>query len=132
MIKNSLWPGLLIVVLCVALATPASASSSLQSDATKIIVGVVAAAAAVVVLAVVLIHKSKNPRITGCVTSGASGMTITHEKDKKVYTLSGHTEAIKPGERMKLQGKKVKSKGADKTLVWEVTAVTKDLGVCQP
>jgi hypothetical protein len=31
---------------------------------------------------------------------------------------------------MKLQGKKVKA--ADKTVVWETKAVTKDFGVCQP
>ena len=59
-------------------------------------------------------------------------MTITDEKDKQVYALSGNTAGIKPGDRMKLQGKKVKSKGADKTLVWEAKAVPKDFGVCEP
>jgi hypothetical protein len=33
---------------------------------------------------------------------------------------------------MKLQGRKAKSKGVDKTLVWEATEVAKDFGVCQP
>ena len=57
-------------------------------------------------------------------------MTITDEKDKQIYALSGDTAGIKPGNRMKLQGKKVKA--ADKTVVWEAKAVTKDFGVCQP
>jgi hypothetical protein len=59
-------------------------------------------------------------------------MTVTDEKDKQTYALSGNTSSIKPGDRMKLQGKKVKSKGADKTPVWETKAVAKDFGVCQP
>jgi hypothetical protein len=59
-------------------------------------------------------------------------MTVTDEKDKQIYALSGNTAGIKPGDRMELQGKKVKSKGADKTIVWEAKAVAKDFGVCQP
>jgi hypothetical protein len=59
-------------------------------------------------------------------------MTVTDEKDKQIYALSGNTTGIKPGDRMKLQGKKVKSKGADHTVVWEAKAVAKDFGVCQP
>lgn len=59
-------------------------------------------------------------------------MTVTDDKDKQIYALSGNTTGIKPGDRMRLQGKKVKSNGADKTLVWEAKAVTKDFGACQP
>ncbi len=89
-------------------------------------------AAFVVVVTVVAVHYSKKPSVTGCVTSGANGMNITDEKDKQVYSLSGNTADIKPGDRMKLHGRKLKSKGADKTLVWEAKEVTKDFGVCQP
>ena len=59
-------------------------------------------------------------------------MTITDEKDKQPYALSGNTAGIKPGDRMRVQGKKVESKRANKTLVWEAKAVFKDFGVCQP
>jgi hypothetical protein len=59
-------------------------------------------------------------------------MTVTDEKDRLVYTLSGNTSGIKPGDRMKLRDKRAKAKGADKTLVWEATEVAKDFGVCQP
>jgi hypothetical protein len=41
----------------------------------------------------------------------------------------GDTTNIKPGDRTRLQGKKAKSKGCDKTLVWETRKVTKDFGV---
>ncbi len=131
MTKKSLWRGVLIVVLCVVLAKPAEASGYPSGGA--IVAAIVGVAAAVVVVAIVVIHKSSEKRtITGCVNSAGSGMTITDEKDKQVYALSGNTAGIKPGHRMKLQGKKEKSKGADKTFVWEAKAVSKDFGVCQP
>jgi hypothetical protein len=59
-------------------------------------------------------------------------MTVTDEKDKQIYALSGNTTGIKPGDRMKLQGRKEKARGPDKMLVWEAKEVTKDFGVCQP
>ena len=59
-------------------------------------------------------------------------MTITDEKDKQTDTLSGNTTDIKAGDRMKLTGQKAKRTGSDSALVWEATAVGKNLGVCQP
>ena len=123
----------LIIALSLALCVPGEAqnSSKIVSNGTiaGVIVGVVAGVA---VVAIVAIHYSKKRTITGCINSGANGMTVTDEKDKQIYALSGNTTGIKPGDRMKLQGKKVKSKGADKTIVWEAKAVAKDFGVCQP
>jgi len=124
--------GILIIALAVALATPARADT-LKTDAHEIEIGIGVAAAAVVILVVLAIHYSTKKRaITGCVTSGANGMSITDERDRQVYVLSGSTTDIKPGDRVRLHGKKLKSKGADKTLVWEAQEVTKDFGVCQP
>jgi hypothetical protein len=124
--------GVLIIALSVALSTPARADS-LKTTGEHILIGIVAVAAAIaVVVTVVVIHYSKKRAITGCVNSGASGMTVTDEKDKQIYTLSGNTTGIKPGDRMKLQGRKVKSTVPDKTLVWEAKEVTNDFGVCQP
>jgi hypothetical protein len=85
-----------------------------------------------VVATVVIVHYSKKRAITGCVVSGESGMTLTDEKDKQTYMLSGDTTDIKPGDRMKLKGKKVKPKGPDKTLVWEARQVSKNYGACPP
>ena len=131
--QKCLWRGLLIVVLCGALAAPARAQSGgkIVSNGTiaGVIVGIVAAVA---VVAVVAIHYSRNRTVTGCVSSEGSGLTITDKKDKQPYALAGNTGGIKPGDRMKLQGKKVESKGTSKTLVWETKAVSKDFGVCQP
>ena len=97
------------------------------------IVGVVVGAVAVVaVIVFVVIHYSKKRSVTGCVNSTENGMTIVDEKDKQVYKIFGSTLGVKPGDRMKLHGKKQKSNGSDKALLWETENVTKDFGVCRP
>jgi hypothetical protein len=125
---------LLILVFGLALAKPAQAQDGpIGPSAGPIIAAIVVTAAAVVIVTVVVIHESTKKRtITGCVNSGANGMTLTNEKDTQIYALSGDTTGIKAGDRIKLQGKKVKAKGPDKALVWKATKVTKDFGVCQP
>ncbi len=132
MIKKCAWRVVLIVVLSLALTMPARAESE-GSAAIEIIVAIVVVG---VVLAYVvpstIIHYSKKRTITGCVTSGANGITLTDERDKQIYALSGDTTGIKTGDRMKLQGKKEKPKGTDKALVWKATKVTRDFGACQP
>src|ERR1700687_129981 len=125
--------GVLIIALSFVLCMPAEAQNSgkIVSNATiaGVIVGVVAGVA---VIAIVAIHYSKKRTITGCVKSGGSGLTFTDEKDKQIYALSGATTGIKPGDRMKLQGKKVKSRDPSQPLEWETKKVAKDFGVCQP
>lgn len=120
----------LIGILCLALSTNSSADQ-LQSDADHVLAGAIAAVAVVVVVTVILIHQaSSNRTITGCVSSAENRMTVTNEKDKRLYTLSGDTTGVKPGERMTLHLKKIKTKGST-TFTWETKKVTKDFGVCQ-
>jgi hypothetical protein len=131
MTSNHLWRGIAIVALSVVLVTPARADK-LQTEGEEIVIGIVAVAAALVVATVLIIHYSKKRTITGCVSSGENAMTLIDEKDKQTYALSGNTAGIKPGDRMRLQGKKVKPKDPDKTLVWEIREVKRDFGLCQP
>jgi hypothetical protein len=131
---------LVILALGLALAKPAQAQQQqcfpcgqIGPNTGPIIAAIVVTAAAVVIITVVVIHESTKKRtITGCVSSGANGMTVTDEKDKRTYVLSGNTAGITAGDRMRLHGKKIKSKGPDKTLVWEARDVARDFGVCQP
>jgi hypothetical protein len=131
--------GVLIIALSFVLRMPAEAQFCCNTAGSKpfisggTIVGVVIGTAAVVaVVVVVVVHYSKKRAITGCVVSGQSGMTLTDEKDKQIYTLSGDMTDIKPGDRMKLKGKKVKPKAPDKTRVWEARQVSKNYGACSP
>jgi hypothetical protein len=128
------WRGVLVAALCVALAFPANAKAdSLDNLARNVVIGIVAVSAALVVITVVIVHESRKKRsVTGCVASGENGMRVTDEKDKRIYALSGNTADIKPGDRVTLQGKTVKPKGASAPLTWEVSQETKDFGACQP
>jgi hypothetical protein len=132
MFQRTFWRAVLIVVISLALPAPAR-PNSLDNAGRNIVIGIVAvtAAVAVVITVVIMREPKKDKSITGCVKSAENGMTITDEKDEKVYTLSGNTVGVRPGDRMKLKGKKAKSKG-DPALVWVATSVTQDMGACQP
>jgi|ERR1700733_3488201 hypothetical protein len=132
MLQKSLFRAVLIVVICVALATPAKANN-LDNAARNIVIGIVAVTAAIAVVATVLvIHYSKKRTITGCVKPAENGMTITDEKNQRIYALSGNTVGVLPGERMELRGQKLKPTGPDKTPIWDARSVIKDFGVCRP
>ena len=131
---RKLLSSVVIITLSFVLCFPAEAQSSsgkIVSNGTiaGAIVGVVAG---VVVVAIVAVHYSKKRFITGCVHSGTSEMTVTDEKDKQIYALSGDTTNVKSGDRVTLRGKKGKAKGAGMTRIWETKNVSKDFGVCQP
>ncbi len=134
MTSKYLWCGVLIFALGVTLSTSAEAQTGggkIVSNGTiaGVIVGVLAA---VVIVAYVVIHESSQKRsITGCVIPGASGMSVTDEKDKRSYALSGNTGDIKPGDRVTVRGKKIKPKDAGKPVVWETKTISKDFGSCQ-
>ena len=95
----------LIFTLSFILGAPANAQTSsgtIGGVTTGVIVGaVVGVAVGVTVVVIVAIHYSKKRSITGCVNSQGSGMTVTDEKDNRIYPLSGNTVGITPGDRMR-------------------------------
>jgi len=122
----------LIIALSFVLCTPAEAQNSGKIVSNGTIVGViVGGVATVAVVAIVAIHYSKKRTITGCVKPAQNGMIVNDEKDKRVYALSGDTAGVKAGERMTLQGKKIKPNTGN-PLTWEIRKVRTDYGVCQP
>jgi len=123
----------IIGMLCLGLSlSTAAAPGQLQKAADAVVVVGIVVAAAVVIGVVLLVHNAgQNRTVTGCVTSSANGLTITNEKDKRVYALTGNLPDVKPDERMKLQLKKVKDKSSN-MVTWQTVKVTKDFGVCQP
>jgi hypothetical protein len=125
---------ILIITLSFVLCMSAEAQMhlNLPGPSGAEVAGAIVGAAAVVVVVVVVIHYSKKRTITGCVSAGANGMTVTEEKSGQIYVVSGNVAGIKPGDRVKLQGKKIKPEAPDKTLAWKARKVTKDFGVCQP
>ena len=121
--------------LCLLLALPAFPQSgsygSIGPSKGEIIGGIAGGAAAVAGVAYLIYHeKHKHPTITGCVTSGADGLSLTNEKDRKVYVLSGDVVALKAGEQVALKGKKTKDSSGK--LKFQVEKLTKDFGACHP
>ena len=126
----NLWRVVLIVVVSVALAAPVRAES-LATAGKQIEVGIVVVSVAIGVLVTFLIvhYTHKKSTITGCVMSGATGLSLTDEKDKRLYALSPDSAGVKAGERMTLEGKR---KQSGKTMVFDTHGVTKDFGACAP
>ena len=125
---KSLWRGVLIGVLGLALATP-SRAESVQTAGKQVVAGIVVVSVGIGVLVTVLIvrHNSKQNKITGCISSGTKGLSVTDEKDQRAYALSGDVNGIKPGERMTLVGKRNRT-----TLIFQARLVSTDLGACRP
>jgi hypothetical protein len=66
--------------------------------------------------------------LTGCVQSGSDGLTLVDDKHNQAYSLEAGGADLKPGERLKLKGKKVKDSSGG--MSFEVRSVAKDLGAC--
>jgi hypothetical protein len=97
------------------------------SSTTGIAIG--AAAAAGVAVGGYLFMRSRRSMV-GCVQKSAEGTQLMSEKDKKAYALDAGTLDLKPGDRVKLKGKKTKSdSGAPQ---FAATKLVKDYGSCDP
>jgi hypothetical protein len=127
---------ILVIALSFGLSMPAQAQKPAIGPGGKPIIshaqvaGIFAIVAGVAVVGTILIiHYSKKRSITGCVISANNAMTVTDEGNNRTYLLAGNTVGLTPGDRMKLHGRKAKSNGPDKTLVWDTEKVSKDYGV---
>jgi hypothetical protein len=122
----------LIAVLSAALATNARAQIQYGAREDEVVTGIVVVSAGVAVgITLLILHqKHKQSRITGCVRAGATGMDVTDESDKRIYSLAGDPFGVKPGERLTFEGKRRNESG--KMPIFEARRVVRDLGTCQP
>ena len=91
------------------------------------IIGGVAAGGAAAVGGLLYWKHHKASKLVGCV--GGNGDKLTSDKDNQTYSLSNQqNESLKPGERVELAGKKLKSDSGEPT--FEVHKLNKDLGMC--
>ena len=122
----------LALVICMVLLpanAPARASTDLNTQANEIADGILAVAATIVVVGVILVVHYKPATVKGCVVSGPNGLELTNNSDKLTYELTGATSAIKPGEVIKVKGKKKHSKDSANP-TFTVKALSKDYGAC--
>jgi hypothetical protein len=129
---NSIFRRALAMLLCFVLlstTTPANASTNLQTQGKEIVAAGVAVVAAVVVVVVVVTLHYRSPSVKGCVATGPNGLELKTEGNQLTYELTGATSDLKPGEIVKVKGKK-KSARAGTNPTFEVKQLSKDYGVC--
>ena len=119
------------IVLCVSffVLTPRHAKAQTPVSAGQA-VGIFAAIAAVgAAIAVgIMIAVRHHPSITGCAAANGDSLTLLSEDDHQSYALSGDIAAIKPGDRVRLSGKKRSDRSGNHT--FEVLKLRKDYGPC--
>jgi len=117
----------LAAVFALALATshPANAQFITKSDVAEAVGAVVGVGAVIGVGIYFAVHA--NHSVTGCTAAAANGIQL--QQDQQTWSLIGSTGAIKPGERIRVSGKKQKKiAGAPRTFLVEKLA--KDYGPC--
>ncbi|MGA2050180.1 MAG: hypothetical protein ABSG96_20970 [Terracidiphilus sp.] len=70
-----------------------------------------------------------NSSLTGCAASGANGLELMNKGDQQTYALVGAVAAIKPGDRIRVSGKRVK-KPSGPSPQFLVEHISKDYGAC--
>ena len=90
------------------------------------VIGGVAGGAALVG-GLLLWHAHKRATVVGCV--GPNGSTLMSEKNNKTYSITSEKGVdLKPGDRVKVSGKKI---GNNSDLALDVDHLRKDYGSCQ-
>jgi hypothetical protein len=126
--KRKLFRRALIVVLCLLLITPTSPAKAESFGAIKdeVIIAIVVAGAAIGVGLYFAFHHGAS--LKGCAASGPGGLALTNQGDQLVYQLSGDTADIKPGDLVRVKGKKRHAKVSTPTFL--VEKLSKDYGPC--
>jgi len=92
------------------------------------VAGAIAGAAGAATL--ILYFLLRSPSITGCVQATDASMTLVNEKDNHAFALTGNVPDLKPGERLRLKGKKLK--GKEGKLTFRIKSVDHNYGACKP
>jgi len=108
---------------------PSSNPGTIGPSAGEVIGAAVGVGAAIAVVTVVAIEHGRHT-LTGCVSTGPNGLLL-RTSDAKIYAIQGLAEGIKPGDKIKFHGSRVKkTKDAGGNRVFVVEQVRKDYGPC--
>jgi hypothetical protein len=125
--------GIFLLCLCLLpVQTPAQIGQIGPSNGQvgAIIGGIAGCGAAIGV--VVYFALTRPPSIKGCAVTGPNGLELKNEGDGQTFQLLGITSDVKPGDRVRVRGKKKaigKSGSGNPTFLVEKLA--KDYGACK-
>jgi len=117
---------LLVCVYSVVSSRPAEAQAVSGAQAVGILAVIAGVGAAIGVGVYYAVRQP--PSITGCVVSGPGGLTLKNEGNHQDFLLMGDIAAIKPGDRVRVKGKKKKDSTGHRSFL--VDQVKKDYGAC--
>src|SRR4051794_7596342 len=104
--RNQILAKAVVCALLVTAATkPAVASIPTKADVAWMGIAIGAIGAGIGVGIYYAVHH--NHSLTGCAVSGANDLELENH-DQQTYSLVGAVSAIKPGNRIRVSGKKVK------------------------
>jgi hypothetical protein len=124
---------ILTVAAACALLVTGTDTAKAQIGVTKSqadwIVVAIAAIGAGIGLGIYFAVRPHRHTLTGCAGSGPDGPELASESDQQTYALTGEVAGIKPGERIRVYGKKGrKSVGAHAQFL--VEKLNRDFGPC--
>ncbi len=131
--RNKILATAIVCALALTLVAPPEAQATTpiggvtKSDAAWIVVAVAAIGAGIGIGIYYAIHHGHS--LTGCAVAGANGLELQNRGDRQTYNLVGAVAGIKPGERVRVSGKKVK-RSAGPTQQFLVEQLSKDYGAC--
>jgi hypothetical protein len=121
--------------ICALLLTAPSAARSstpiggvTKSDAVWIGVAVAAIGAGIGIGIYYAFHHGHS--LNGCAVSGSDGLQLHNKGDGQTYALVGEVAGIKPGDQVRVSGKKAGKKGAP-AQQFVVEKLTRDYGACK-
>ncbi|MGO9775595.1 MAG: hypothetical protein ACLPM3_03285 [Terracidiphilus sp.] len=131
---RSIFADVAVCALLITATAPANAQSNTpiggvtKSDAVWIGVAVAAIGAGIGIGVFYAVHHGQS--LNGCAVSDSSGLKLQNHGDQQTYALVGEVAGIKPGDRVRVSGKKAKtSDGSAQQFV--VEKLTKDYGACK-
>lgn len=122
-----------VAVCALLMATTVTAKAQTEfspiskSQARWIVVGIAASGAAIGIGVFYAVHHGHS--LNGCAVSGSGGLELQNHGDQQTYALVGEVAGIKPGDRVRVAGKKEKKSGGG-TQQFVVEKLTRDYGAC--
>jgi hypothetical protein len=130
---RSIFANVTVCALLITATAPSTVQSSTpiggvtKSDAVGIGIAVGVIGAGIGIGIYYAVHHGHS--LNGCAVSGASGLELQNHGDLQTYALVGEVAGIKPGDRVRVAGKKEKKSGGG-TQQFVVEKLTRDYGAC--
>ena len=127
--RNKMLAKAAVCVLLVTAATEPAAANSIPTKSDVVWIGVAVGAIGAGIGLGIYFAVHHNASLTGCAASGANSLELQNNGDQQTYALVGAVSLIKPGERVRISGKRVK-KSPGPTPQFLVEHLSKDFGPC--